>query len=36
MTVGDTGTDWFVFNGGVYVDQVRDLTAFEGLFDIDL
>jgi hypothetical protein len=35
---GDAGNDWFVFNslGGVYVDQATDLTAFEGLFDLDL
>jgi VCBS repeat-containing protein len=34
---GDAGNDWFVFNsmGGVYVDRVTDLSAFEGLFDLD-
>jgi Ca2+-binding RTX toxin-like protein len=35
---GDAGNDWFVFNsvGGLFVDQVTDMSAFEGLFDIDL
>jgi hypothetical protein len=35
---GDAGNDWFVFNslGGVYVDRATDLSAFEGLFDVDV
>ena len=34
---GNAGSDWFVFNSaGVYVDQVTNMSVFEGFFDLDV